>query len=213
MPDQYAVLRESMVTSQIIRRGVDEPRVLEAMRAVPRHLFVPENYRDQAYDDSPLPIGHEQTISQPYMVALMAQLLDARQNDSILDVGTGSGYQAAVVSQLVRKVVSVELVAELSNQAAKVLDSCGFRNISLHVSDGTKGWTPNAPYDGIVVAATGAHIPPALITQLKIGGRLIIPLVVEQAPYQMLTRVTKEDDENVVLEDIVPVRFVPLVGS
>jgi protein-L-isoaspartate(D-aspartate) O-methyltransferase len=185
------------------------PRVLDAMRTVPRHEFVPRAEREIAYINNALPIGHGQTISQPYIVALMTDLLDAGPDSVILEVGTGSGYQAAVLSGLVRHVWSIEVVPELAASAAERLRRLGYDNVTVRDGDGAAGWPEHAPYDGIIVTAQAMTIPPALVEQLVPNGRLVIP--VGGAGGQMLTVVTKRPDGDTDQRAVLPVAFVPLV--
>ena len=204
--------REAMVAEQIGARGIDDTRVLSAMRSVPRHLFVPAQYRDQAYGDHPLPIGLGQTISQPYIVALMTQLADPDPDDVVLEVGTGSGYQAAVLAQIVKAVYTVELLAPLGEQAGKRLDELGYSNVTWRIGDGYHGWEEHAPFDAILVTAAAEHIPQPLVEQLKPGGRLVIP-VGDASRVQTLMLVEKGQDGKTVSRSLLPVRFVPLVGE
>lgn len=186
-------------------------RVLNALEEVPRHRFVPEYGADSAYANVPLPIGHRQTISQPYIVALMTDLLEPRQSDVMLEVGTGSGYQAAVLSQLVARVYSVEVIPELAERARRVLEELGYDNVEVRQSDGNEGWPEHAPYDGIIVTAGAREVPPALVEQLKPGGRLVIP--VHANAHQVLRLIRKDAHGDVHEEDVLPVAFVPLVGG
>jgi protein-L-isoaspartate(D-aspartate) O-methyltransferase len=186
---------------------VDAP-VLEAMRAVPRHEFVPAEVSGQAYADRPLPIGLGQTVSQPYVVALMTHLLQVKPGDRVLEIGTGSGYQAAVLARLAGEVYSVEIVEELARRAAQTLERLGYTNITARIGDGYQGWAEHAPYDGIVVTAAPDHVPPALVAQLKPGGRLVIPV---GGLFQDLMVIAKAADGTTTSTTIVPVRFVPLV--
>jgi protein-L-isoaspartate(D-aspartate) O-methyltransferase len=186
---------------------IDAP-VLEAMRAVPRHEFVPAEVSGQAYADRSLPIGLGQTVSQPYIVALMTHLLEVKPGDRILEIGTGSGYQAAVLARLAGEVYSVEIVEELARRAAQTLERLGYTNITARIGDGYQGWAEHAPYDGIVVTAAPDHVPPALVAQLKPGGRLVIPV---GGLFQDLMVIAKALDGTTTSTTIVPVRFVPLV--
>jgi protein-L-isoaspartate(D-aspartate) O-methyltransferase len=201
--------RMEMVERQIAARGVRDPRVLEAMRKIPRHLFVPEEYRNAAYEDRPLPIGEGQTISQPYIVAVMTELLQPHPQDTILEVGTGSGYQAALLSQLVARVISVERLSAIAEQARKNLSNLGITNIEVMISDGTLGWPDKAPYDGILITASTPEIPPPLIDQLAEGGRLVAP--VGGQGYQELIKIVKHQGkvEKTYHGGVV---FVPLIG-
>ena len=187
--------------------NVDAP-VLEAMRAVPRHEFVPAEVSGQAYADRSLPIGLGQTVSQPYVVALMTHLLEVKPGDRVLEIGTGSGYQAAVLARLAGEVYSVEIVEELGTRAAQTLERLGYANITARIGDGYQGWAEHAPYDGIVVTAAPDHVPPALVAQLKPGGRLVIPV---GGLFQDLMVIAKAADGTTTSTTIVPVRFVPLV--
>lgn len=202
--------RNQMVDYQIQARGVDDALVLAAMRKVPRHLFVPPEYEQSAYDDRPLPIGYGQTISQPYMVAVMTQALKLEGDERILEVGTGSGYQAAILAEIADHVVSVERIPELAERATRILQNLGYMNVEVIVGDGSRGYAERAPYDGIIVTAGAPDIPQVLIDQLADGGRLVIP--VGNSFQQTLTRVTRKGDETKIerLEGCV---FVPLVGK
>lgn len=209
MPD-YEELRRRMVSTQIERRGVTSTRVLAAMRAVPRHLFVPVELQDKAYEDYPLPIGYEQTISQPYIVALMTSLLGLEGGEKVLEIGTGSGYQAAVLSQLALSVHSVELVPQLARQAAERLTSLGYVNVSVQCADGSLGWPAAAPYDAVLVTASAPKVPQALLQQLTPAGRLVLP--VGGRGFQYLECWTCEYG-TWQPESILPVAFVPLRGK
>lgn len=201
--------RKKMVQTQIRARGVRNEAVLEAMSRVPRHLFVPEAYARLAYDDSPLPIGKGQTISQPYIVAFMTEALELSPEDRVLEVGTGSGYQAAVLAELVREVYSIEIIPELGNNARERLEALGYKNIQVRVGDGYMGWPGKAPFDAIIVTAAADKIPPPLMEQLKEGGRLCIPVGSTNLVQSLLLLTKKRGgfDEKKLL----PVRFVPLV--
>lgn len=209
--DIYENKRLIMVERDIKARGVKDVRVLEVMRKVPRHLFVDPSLRNQAYDDHPLPIGDGQTISQPYVVALMTEALKLRPSDRVLEIGTGSGYQAAVLAEIVREVYTIEIRKGLAEKAEKRLSESGYRNVRVKYGDGYFGWEEFAPFDAIIVTASANHIPPPLIKQLKDGGRLIIPLG-STIYYQTLTLVTKKKGE-VFLEQMGPVAFVPMIGE
>lgn len=209
--EAYRKARQRMVRYQIQDRGVRDPGVLEAMRAVPRHEFVPERYRDQAYEDHPVPIGLGQTISQPYIVAFMTELLELEPGDTVFELGTGSGYQAAVASEMAGSVYTMEIYRELADAALARLKSLGFENVSARHGDGYYGWKEKAPFDAIIVTAAADHIPPPLIEQLRPGGRLVIPL---GSPFsiQQLVLVTKDREGKVSERAIIAVRFVPLLG-
>ena len=204
--DPYAGERVRMVREQIERRGVSDPRVLRAMEAVPRHLFVPESFRASAHDDGPLPIGEGQTISQPYIVAFMSEAIRPRPADRVLEVGTGSGYQTAVLSRLVRHVDTIEVRPRLAEIADRRLRNLGYTNVTSRVGDGHLGLPEEAPFDAIVVTAAPQEMPPALLDQLAVGGRLVIPLGTLD---QELVRVTRRED-GYDREPLLPVRFVPL---
>jgi protein-L-isoaspartate(D-aspartate) O-methyltransferase len=208
--DELAVARQRMVAEQIRVRGITDPAVLAAMEAVPRHLFVPDSERRNAYEDRPLPIGSHQTISQPYIVALMTSLLGIRPGDRILEVGTGSGYQAAVLSRLAGEVYSVEILRPLGERARRTLAELGYRNVHVRVGDGYEGWPDAAPFDGIIVTAAPSRIPDPLLRQLKAGGKLVIPV---GKTYQDLIVLTKRKDGGFDRENVLPVRFVPMTGE
>lgn len=205
----YKTLREQMVKNQIVTRGIRDSSVINAMLSVKRHLFVPKPYRNFAYEDTPLPIQYKQTISQPYIVALMTELLDVKKTDKVLEIGTGSGYQAAVLSLLADTVFTIEIVCELATTAEKRLDSLGYNNVIVKCGDGYKGWTEHAPFDGIIVTCAPEEIPPPLIEQLAIGGRLVIPV---GSIYQNLMLITK-DSMGITKRSVIPVRFVPMTGE
>ena len=210
--DDYGELRQAMVAQQIEARGVSDPAVLEAMRAVPRHRFVPEALKAQAYGDYPLPIGLDQTISQPYIVAAMTELLGLRPGDRVLEVGTGSGYQAAVLSALGAEVFTIEILPPLAAEAAQRLAQLGYSNVQVRAGDGYVGWPEQAPFDGILVTAGADHIPTPLQEQLKPGARMVIPVGPSHAT-QWLKVVVKRPDGRLQEEDVMPVRFVPLIGE
>ncbi len=174
--EKYSSLRKEMVEKQIIERGILEPRILNIFSTVPRHLFVRPEDRDYAYSDFPLPIGHGQTISQPYIVALMTELLDVHSDHKVLEIGTGSGYQAAILGKIAAEVHSVELIEELAKTARVTLGTIKSQNVYVHVGDGSCGWAENAPYDRIIVTAAAPSVPEPLLSQLKIGGQLVIPI-------------------------------------
>lgn len=207
--DYYQRLRDAMVEQQIASRGIADERVLEAMRRVPRHLFVPPSRRERAYDDTPLPLGEGQTISQPYIVAWMTDLLGLKGTETVLEVGTGSGYQAAILGVLAKKVYSIERIETLAEVARALLDKLGFDNIEVVVGDGSKGLPEHAPFDAIIVTAGSPGVPAALVEQLAPGARLVIPVGTESM--QMLTVITREDGE-VKRRQVGSCVFVPLVG-
>jgi protein-L-isoaspartate(D-aspartate) O-methyltransferase len=207
----YAIARRLMVERQIVARGVRESLVLEAMLRVPRHRFVEEALWAQAYGDHPLPIGEKQTISQPYMVALMTEALKLKGGEKILEIGTGSGYQAAILAQIVSRVYSVERIASLARRARRVLDEVGCRNVNIKLSDGTIGWEEQAPFDGIVVTAGSPRVPARYLEQLAVGGRLIIPVGGHGS--QVLKRIVRVGLEEFKEEDLLDCRFVPLIGK
>jgi len=208
----FATLRREMVEFQIAARGVRDPRVLEAMRTVPREAFVPERLAELAYEDTPLPIEEEQTISQPYVVAAMAEALELGPDDRVLEVGAGSGYAAAVLSRIAREVWAIERHRTLADLAQKRMEKLGSTNVHIRHGDGSLGWPEHAPYDAIAVAAGGPEVPPALIEQLAPGGRLVIPIGPDPR-LQELVRVRKRQDGGVERENLGAVRFVPLVGE
>jgi len=207
--DNYAELRNRMVVEQIAARGVSDPEVLAAMRKVPRHEFVPEEYRDMAYRDTPLPIGHGQTISQPYIVAYMTEQLALSPKDKVLEIGTGSGYQAAVLAELVSEVFTIEIIPELAEQARKTLQRLGYKNVHVRVGDGYQGWPEHAPFDAIILTAAPPKVPQPLLDQLKDGGRLIAPV---GENYQELVLIEKQGSK-LVRKNLIPVRFVPMTGE
>jgi protein-L-isoaspartate(D-aspartate) O-methyltransferase len=209
--DSAAARRARMVERQLVARGIRDPDVLAAMRAVPRHLFVPEELRHAAYDDSPLPIGFGQTISQPYMVACMTEAVRVNVRSRVLDVGAGSGYQTAVLAELAGEVFAVERVAVLEEQARERLATMGYDNVVVKLGDGSLGWSEHAPFDGIIVAAAAAQAPPPLLDQLAEGGRLVVPLG-DAHRDQVLTIYERHGDDFVV-ERGLRCRFVPLVGE
>lgn len=198
-----------MVEIQIKLRGIQAQSVLDAMTKVPRHLFVPKAYQSAAYEDTPLPIGHDQTISQPYIVAFMTEAAEIKPTDKVLEIGTGSGYQAAVLAEMCREVDSIEIVEPLAKEAANRLKSLGYRNVSVRIGDGYQGWPEKAPFDAILVTAAPEHVPEALQKQLAPNGRLIIPI---GKSFQELVRLTKKGS-SIVRESLLPVRFVPMTGE
>jgi protein-L-isoaspartate(D-aspartate) O-methyltransferase len=208
--DSEAARRARMVETQIVSRGVRDPRVLAAMREVPRHLFVESSERPRAYDDTPLPIAGNQTISQPYIVALMTELLDLQPQERVLEIGTGSGYQSAVLSRLCREVYSIEIVPELAGGAAARLTELGYRNVAVREGDGYRGWPEHAPFDGIIVTAAPERIPQPLLEQLALGGRMVIPV---GGFFQELKVFRKDAAGRITEQAILPVRFVPMTGE
>jgi protein-L-isoaspartate(D-aspartate) O-methyltransferase len=203
--------RMDMVERQIRRRGVTDQDVLEAMERIPRHEFVPEEYQSQAYADHPLPIGYGQTISQPYIVALMTELLELKDTDRVLEIGTGSGYQAAILGEIVAEVYTVEIVEGLAAEAAERLERLGYTNVHTLHADGYYGWEEHAPYDAIIVTCAPDHIPLPLVQQLKDGGKLVIP-VGSPGGYQTLWQVIKSGDD-IEKRNVTGVLFVPLTGE
>jgi len=201
--------RLRMVKEQLERRDIRDPRVLDAMRAVPRHLFVPEARRPQAYSDDPLPIGYDQTISQPYIVAFMSQALDVQPTHRVLEIGTGSGYQAAVLSRLAGRVYTIEIVAPLADRARRTLADLGYQNIEVRTGNGYLGWPEHAPYDRVMVTAAPDEVPPALVQQLKMGGLMAIPVGTGEQQLLILRR-TPSGMETL---NTLPVRFVPMTGK
>ena len=204
---RQAERREAMVRNQIVSRGLNDPATLRAMGSVKRHLFVPETSAADAYEDRPLPIGYGQTISQPYIVAYMTALIQPRKGHRVLEIGTGSGYQAAILAELVQRVFTVEIIPGLGSKARERLAGLGYRNVEVRIADGYDGWAEQGPFDAIVVTAASEHIPPPLIRQLKDGGRMVIPV---GSPFlvQTLTLVTKRGGE-ITTAQLMPVRFVP----
>ncbi len=207
--EYYERLRRSMVETQLMRRDIYDKDVLDAMRTVPRHVFVPEDYREDAYRDGPLPIAEGQTISQPYIVALMTQLLNLDSTSKVLEIGTGSGYQAAVLAEISDSVYTIEIIPELARRADTLLDSLGYNSVFTRVGDGYQGWEEAAPFDGIIVTAAAPRIPQPLVDQLKVGGVMVIP-VGDYA--QDLMIITKTED-GFVKKSVIPVRFVPMTGK
>jgi protein-L-isoaspartate(D-aspartate) O-methyltransferase len=199
--------RERMVQEQIVARGVRDPRVLEALRKVPRHRFVPPAMQPSAYEDSALPIGMGQTISQPYVVAFMTEALELQPQDRVLEIGTGSGYQAAVLSLLVREVYSMEIVERLGREAEARLKQMGYANVRVRIGDGYRGWPEAAPFDAIIVTAAPPDVPPALVAQLRPGGRMVVPVGRYVQDLIRLRRTAK----GLERESLLPVRFVPMV--
>ncbi len=211
MKDQYEKLRNLMVETQLIPRGIKDEKVLNAMRKVPRHLFVPSNRIDDAYEDCPLPIGYGQTISQPYMVAVMTELLKPDKNKKILEIGTGCGYQTAILAEICKEVYTIERIPELTEMAKRNLEMLGYNNVFFKTGDGTLGWEENAPYDGIIVTAGAPKVPESLKKQLsKDGGILVIPVGSQFT--QSLLRITRKENFYDT-EELFFCAFVPLIGK
>jgi protein-L-isoaspartate(D-aspartate) O-methyltransferase len=207
--DDYKAAREQMVREQIEARGIRDARVLAAMRKVPRHLFVPPEEQGEAYNDYPLGIGHAQTISQPYVVAYMTEALELKPRDRVLEIGTGSGYQAAILAELVAEVYSIEIVEALAKEAETRLRRLGYSNVQVRAGDGYRGWPEAAPFDAIIVTAAPDHIPQPLVDQLREGGRMVLPLGLWD---QELVRL-RRSREGILRESLLPVRFVPMTGE
>ena len=206
----FDAARNRMVDDQLIPRGISDPRVLSAMRKVPRHLFVEEALQDRAYGDYALPIGEKQTISQPFMVALMTEALELSGSEIVLEIGTGSGYQAAILAELSRQVYSIERIPSLALRAKKVIEDLGYKNVDIKIYDGTLGWEEKAPFDCIIVTASAPDIPKSLTDQLKLGGRLVIPVGTRH--FQTLIKVVKKKD-GLVQMPLTECVFVPLIGT
>lgn len=206
----YEAARRRMVEEQIVARGIKDQQVIKVMEQVPRHLFVEEALWDRAYGDHPLPIGEKQTISQPYMVALMTELLELKGTERVLEIGTGSGYQTAILSYLVQKVYSIERIKSLGMKAREILDSLGCFNVVIRIADGTYGWSDYAPFDAIMVTASSPQIPQTLVNQLKAGGVLVIPIGGPLS--QMLTKVIKTP-EGIQTESVTECVFVKVIGQ
>lgn len=208
--DPYTLARHQMVTEQLAARGITDPRVLQAMREVPRHLFIPEEHHHLAYADGPLPIGENQTISQPFIVALMTQLLELKGDETVLEIGTGSGYQAAILARLARQVYTIERYDSLARLAAQTLQELGYENLVVMTGDGSRGLLAHGPFDGILVTAAAPRVLPLLLEQLAEGGRLVLPLGGKKG--QMLERWIRQGD-HYNHEKLTPVAFVPLRGK
>ncbi len=208
----WQALRREMVRRQIAGRGVRDAKVLAAMGQVARHMFVPSDLQSVAYEDYPLPIGHDQTISQPYIVAYMTEALGLSGGETVLEIGTGSGYQAAVLGHIAGQVYTIEIVPELARQAAETLKGLGYANVHVRHGDGWQGWPEAGPFDAVIVTAGGTRIPPKLREQLKPGGRLIMPVGLSSG-YQELVLATKQHDGTLKKDYLLPVRFVPLTGG
>jgi protein-L-isoaspartate(D-aspartate) O-methyltransferase len=207
----YQEEQEAMIRSQIIARGIDSEAVIEAMRKVPRHMFVPYNTRTFAYNDQPLPIGHDQTISQPYIVAYMTEALGAKAGDKVLEIGTGSGYQAAVLSEMGVEVFTIEIIPELAETAKRNLERTGYDQVNTRCGNGYKGWPEEAPFDAIIITAAPENIPQALVDQLKTGGTMILPVGPRDST-QLLKKVVKKS-KGIRQTKLLPVRFVPMIKS
>ena len=205
----FKTMREKMVESQIKARGVKDPRVLSALLKVERHRFVAEKYLDSAYSDQPLPIGEGQTISQPYIVALMTELLELKGNEKVLEIGTGSGYQAAILAELAKEVYTIEIIERLASTARDKLSELGYQNLKLKAGDGYLGWPEAAPFDAIIVTAAPDHIPKPLIEQLKEGGRMVVPV---GSYTQELKKIVKRSGKVETI-NVIPVLFVPMTGE
>lgn len=209
--ETYRMARERMIEGQLVARNIKNERVLKAMREVPRHLFVPQSQQDRAYEDSPLPIGFGQTISQPYIVAFMTEILDPKPTDKVLEIGTGSGYQAAVLAKLVAEVYSVEIIDDLAQRAQKTLTALGFENVHARSGDGYEGWPEHAPFDAVIVTCAPDKVPQPLVDQLADGGKMIIP-VGRATGSQELFLLQKSSGE-LRQRAVLPVRFVPMTGA
>jgi protein-L-isoaspartate(D-aspartate) O-methyltransferase len=207
---RFAELRQRMVEEQLKHRGIKQPEVLDAMAKVPRHRFVPDEYQERAYDDSPLPIGWGQTISQPYMVALMTQALELEGGETVLEIGTGSGYQSAVLSPIAGRVYTIEIIEHLGRQAARTLVDLGYSNVQVRIGDGYKGWPEAAPFDAVIITAAPPRIPEPLVEQLRPGGRMVLPV---GEFFQDLLLVTKAEDGTLQKKKVAAVRFVPMTGE
>lgn len=205
----FARQRDAMVATQIVARGITDAKTLEAMRAVPRHLFVPPHLRHQAYEDYPLPIGHQQTISQPYIVAFMTAVLGLKGGETVLEVGAGSGYQSAVLSRIVARVYGIEIVEPLAKQAAELMQTLDYRNVEIRAGDGYRGWPDRAPFDAIMVTSAAPRVPEALKQQLKDGGRLVLPLGDALQRLRLIVKKGATYEER----DLLDVRFVPMTGE
>ncbi len=208
--DPYRTKREIMVEKQIVARGIKDKKVINALLKVPRHKFVPEEYKHLAYEDGPLPIGYDQTISQPYIVAYMTEVLELNENNKILEIGTGSGYQAAILAEICKEVYTIEIVPELAERAKKIIDELGYKNIFIKIGDGYKGWPEKAPFDAIIVTCSPTNIPKPLVEQLSENGRMIIP--VGEWYNQQLLLLRKKNGKK-IKENLLPVRFVPMVNE
>jgi protein-L-isoaspartate(D-aspartate) O-methyltransferase len=207
--DRYAAKRWEMVESQIIARGIRNTAVIQAMLNVPRHAFVPEELRDEAYNDNPIPVGLGQTISQPYIVALMTELLNPASGRKILEVGTGSGYQSAVLAETGCDLYTIEIVENLAERARLILENLGYSNITYKIGDGYQGWEEHAPFDGIIVTAAPGHVPARLLEQLRVNGKMVIPVGDESQELLLI----EKTDTGITKKKITAVRFVPMTGE
>ena len=208
--EKSEVARLTMVQEQIIKRGIEDVAVIKAMEKVPRHKFIAQNFLSQAYEDYPLPIGDGQTISQPYMVALMTQCLELKEGEKVLEVGTGSGYQAAILAEIAKEVYSIERFADLARQAEEILSGLNYANVKIKIGDGTAGWDEAAPFNGIIVTAGAPEVPSSLIRQLADGGKLVIPV---GGKFMQTLSVLKKEGGEIKQKDICGCVFVPLVGG
>jgi len=210
---EYRAQRLQMVEKQLVSRDIHDPKVLKAMRTVHRHLFIPETRnRDSAYADGPQSIGRGQTISQPYVVASMTQELQLKSSHKVLEIGTGCGYQAAVLAEIVKQVFTIEIIPDLAERADKTLSDLGYKNITVIDSDGSSGWAEDAPYDAIIVTASAPKMPEGLIKQLKIGGKMVLPMDIDKFGRQFIFRITRTET-GIEKEELYEVRFVPMVGE
>jgi protein-L-isoaspartate(D-aspartate) O-methyltransferase len=207
--NNWEAQRADMINSQLRARGISDARVLAAMTKVPRHLFVPEDVRWRAYDDTPLPIGHDQTISQPYIVGYMSEALELRPTDRVLEIGTGSGYQAAILGELAQEVYTIEIVPQLAEQARAALEQSGYRNVHVRQGNGYLGWPEAAPFDRIIVTAAPDQVPQALVDQLTIGGIMVVP--VGGVYDDQVMKIIRKTEKGVITRETLPVRFVPMV--
>jgi len=205
----WTELRRQMVDEQIRARGITQPGVLSAMETIPRHLFVPDAVRDQAYADQPLPIDFGQTISQPYIVALMTELLDLQGPEKVLEIGTGSGYHSAVLSRVAGEVYTIEILEPLGRKAFQILDALGFHNVHVRIGDGYRGWPDEAPFDAIILTAAPPRLPQPLIDQLKVGGRMVVPI----GDFLQDLRLIIKTEDGIESRQVAPVRFVPMTGE
>jgi protein-L-isoaspartate(D-aspartate) O-methyltransferase len=208
-PPDRAAERQRMVDQQLRSRDIRNPRVLDAMLTVPRHLFIPEANRSEAYDDGPVPIGHGQTISQPYLVAFMTQALEIGPDDRVLEIGTGCGYQAAVLATLAKQVYSIEIIPSLAERARGTLSALGYRNVDVRTGNGYLGWPEHAPFDRIIVTAAPEEVPDALVQQLKVGGLMAVPV----GTVMQELRILRRTDRGTETLDTLPVRFVPMISK